>query len=390
MVRFQPDSWLEGLLRPFILAAPNAGIYFEALAPDWRFAFIAACGGVLLLRRRTASPLPFEHRQLLWGLVAVFYLWTFTIGNARYFMAGLVLAGPVLLMLWRRLPGTATFRWLLLAIAGFVQLQVLAQTYLPNGWGLARWAHEPGLAIADSPLRRQPAVFITTTAISYSILVPQFHRESRWSNVAGQQDITPPMPEYERLHEMLAGPLPKFAVMPLVPQFIADAGQPEAIVRLVYNDQLAPQGLHLTAEPCHLLRSPLGPSPRGVLPDAVPTLRGFWFCPLNYGPPQLHSPSQRALETPSAVALAFQAVEQRCKRFFPPGRGNERHFEGLWSRHYPSDMRLMAVGNGSVYFKYYRALNPTLLGTLDQIARGDFSVPCDKIPGRHVPFWQAQ
>jgi hypothetical protein len=389
MVRFQPDSWLEGLLRPLILATPNSAIYFEVMAPDWRFAFIAACGVVLLLSRRPSrSPLPFEHRQLLWGLVAVFYLWTFVVGNARYFMAGLVLAGPLLLMLWRQLPGTATFRWMLLAIAGFLQFQALAQTYIPNYWGLVRWAHEPGLAIADSPLRHQPAVFITGTAISYSILVPQFHPQSRWSNLAGQQDIKPPMPEYVRLHQMLAGPLPKYAVMPIAPRFIADAGQPEAIVRLLYNELLAPQGLRLTAAACYVLPSPLAPGQREVLPGEVPALRGFWFCPLSYTPPQPQQ--QKRLEPPASVAKAFQAVEQRCGRFFPPGAGNERHFEDLWSRRYPSDMTLMADSEGHVYFKYDQALNPTMLGTLNQLARGDFSVPCDKIPGRYVPFWKAE
>lgn len=390
MVRFQPDSWLEGLLRPFILATPNAWIYFEAMAPDWRFAFIAACGGVLLLSRRKTDLLPFEHRQMMWGLAVVFYLWAFAVGNGRYFIPGLVLAGPLLLMLWRRLPGTETFRWMLLAIAGYVQLQALAQTYSPNNWGMARWAHEPGLEIADSPLRRQPAVFITTTAISYSILVPQFHRESRWSNVAGQQDIKPPMPEYARLHQMLAGPLPKFAVMHVDPRLITDTDQPEALMRLVYNDQLAPQGLRLTAEPCHLLASPLGLGPLRPLPGDLPTLRGFWFCPLSYTPPQPQPQQQTKLEMPASVAQALRAVEQRCERFFPPGAGTERHFEGIWSRLYPSDMKLMAVGDGRVYFKYSRSLNPTPLGTLEQIGRGDFSIPCDKIPGRHVPFWQAE
>lgn len=388
MVRFQPDSWLEGLLRPLILATPSSGIYFEAMAPDWRFAFIAACGAVLLLGRRSTSPLPFEQRQLMWGLVAVFYLWTFVIGNARYFMTGLVLAGPLLLMLWRRLPGTAGFRWMLLAIAGFLQFQALAQTYAPNYWGLARWAHEPGLALADSPVRHQPAVFITGTAISYSILVPQFHPQSRWSNLAGQQDIKPSMPEYVRLHRMLAGPLPKYAVMPIAPRFLADTGQPESIVRLLYNQLLAPQGLHLTVDACYVLPSPLGPGPRDTLPGDVPTPRGFWFCPLSYTPPQPQQ--QKQLELPAPVAKAFQAVEQRCARFFPPGAGNERHFEGLWSRAYPSDMTLMADGEGHVYFKYYQALNPTMLGTVDQLGRGDFSVPCEKIPGRYVPFWQSE
>lgn len=388
MVRFQPDSWLEGLLRPLILATPSTGIYFEAMAPDWRFAFIAVCGVVLLLSRRAVPPLPFEHRQLTWGLVAVFYLWTFTIGNARYFLTGLVLAGPLLLMLWRRLPGTPSFRWMLLGIACFLQAQALVQTYLPNYWGLARWSHEPGLAIAESPLRHQPAVFVTGTAISYSILVPQFHPESRWTNLAGQQDIKPSMPEYRRLHQMLAGPLPKYAVMPIAGRLVTDAGQPEAIVRQLYNQLLAPQGLHLTSAACEVLPSPLGPGPRENLPGVKPALRGFWLCPLLYTPPQPQQ--QKQLELPQPVARAFYAVEQRCERFFPPGAGNERHFEGLWSRAYPSDMTLMVDGEDRVFFKYYQAINPTMIGTLAQIERGEFTISCDKIPGRYIPFWQTR
>jgi hypothetical protein len=386
MLRFQPDGWLEGLLRPFLMMEPGAGVYFEEMAPDWRFAAVAAFFVVALVAHRGRLALGFGQRQLLLGWLAVFYLWTFAIGNGRYFMAGLLLAGPMLVLAWRQLPGTAWFRGALLILAAGLQLQALMQTYTPNNWGLIRWAQGDALDIQDSPIRHQPAVFVSTTAISYSILVPRFHRDARWTNVSGQQDIRPGMPEYERLHRLLAGPLPRFAVMPVATSFAEPDGQPQALVKRIYADLLAPQGLRPTDEACHVLRSGLAPGPRDM-PMPEGSLRGFWFCPLAYTPPSsADAPPPRAV--PADIAAAFDAVERHCPRFFPPGHGKTRVADDTVSRHYDTDTRLLADYTGNVYFKYYRALNPTRIGSVNDIASGRFGIPCDKLPGRHVPAWQ--
>ena len=39
MIRFEPDTWFDGALRPLLLGDPSAGLYYEEGAPDWRFAF---------------------------------------------------------------------------------------------------------------------------------------------------------------------------------------------------------------------------------------------------------------------------------------------------------------------------------------------------------------
>ena len=47
-----------------------------------------------------------------------------------------------------------------------------------------------------------------TGAISYSIVVPALHPQSRWVNISGQQNLVPGMPEHALLQAMLDGPLP--------------------------------------------------------------------------------------------------------------------------------------------------------------------------------------
>ena len=54
MNRFIPDSLLEALLRPFAMGAPNAWVYIEILAPDFRFApddAVYLCGSGKAVRR---------------------------------------------------------------------------------------------------------------------------------------------------------------------------------------------------------------------------------------------------------------------------------------------------------------------------------------------------
>lgn len=392
MLRFQPDSWIEGLLRPLIMMEPKAGVYFEAEAADMRFALFIAFLAIAALARRVRNQLGFEQRQLIFAMVVVLYVWTFVIGNGRYFMAGLVLIGPLLVVGWRLLPGTAPFRWLALIGAAVLQCAVIAQTYEPNTWGFGRWRHGPAVDLPDSPLRQEPAVFITSSAISYSILVPKFHPQSRWTNLVGQRDLTPSMREYQPLVELLSSPLPKYAVM----QFVAGlrAGpdqQPAPDIRNSYKELLAPYGLSLNkVATCAVLRSKIvvGPPESDAMPSRV---RGFWICPLLYSDAdrRAHVVASAAPILSARVAEAFHMIEQRCPRFFPPGDSNDRKSDELQARNYGSDTRLMVDVHDDVYLKYYRAINPIYIGVVDKVRRGDFEIPCDKLPGRYQMPWLA-
>ena len=52
-MRFQPDTWLEALLRPVAMAAADANVYVEIMAPDFRFVFVLALLAGLLPAMRS-------------------------------------------------------------------------------------------------------------------------------------------------------------------------------------------------------------------------------------------------------------------------------------------------------------------------------------------------
>ena len=51
-------------------------------------------------------------------------------------------------------------------------------------------------------------------------------------------------------------------------------------------------------------------------------------------------------------------------------------------------MSLYIDGTGLVSYKYFRAMNPTSIGTTDQVRQGKFAIACDKLPGRYRLPWQ--
>jgi hypothetical protein len=194
------------------------------------------------------------------------------------------------------------------------------------------------------------------------------------------------MAAWKRLHALLATPLPKYALMPIPLDYTDAKGQPTPIVREIYSDLLKPQGLRFEGEACLVVRSAVAPGLRDGEPPPG-TVRGFWFCPLHYSPPPAQ---QAAIESPlpAAYRQAFDLVERHCPRFFPPGRGIDRRSDEILTRAYDSDTRLLSDPSGRVYLKYFRALNPSFIGTVDDIRQGRLDLPCDKLPGRYRPLWQ--
>jgi hypothetical protein len=316
------------------------------------------------------------------------YVWTLTIGNGRYFMAGLLLVGPLLVLSLRLLPGTASFRSAALAVVVGLQGFVMVANHQPNRFGLVRWQQGEAVSLPASPVRESPAVFVTNTQISYSILVPKFHPQSRWANIVGQSDIKPTSREYKPLMALLASPLPKYSVMPIAFDFVGPDRQPMPIVRQVYDQQLARYGLTLQDAACHVLPSNVAPGPPDPADDRG-RLRGFWICPLAFVPPGQAAPDATPI-LPARIAEAFALIERRCPRFFPPGNSNDRKSDEILMRRYPTDVALLVDVTDAVFLKYFRAMNPTRLGTVDEVRRGTFELPCDKLPGRYHMPWQPE
>lgn len=381
MLRFQPDSWLEGLLRPLIMADPVGYVYFESPAPDLRFALLVVLMTLALIWRRMRSRVPAAAWQAAIALGVMLYLWTFTSGNGRYFMAGLLLAGPLLVLFVDRLPATRAMRLSLIAGALVLQLFMVQQHFGAGQWAWAFWRQGPGLLLTEAP-KLPPALFITITNQTYSMLVPQFHADSRWVNLVGQSSLKPGMPEYARFSRALLGGLPIYVILPAAPDTGADA-KPGAEFRQMVALSLVPHGLRASMDDCRLFPSHLTMrAPSGMDASNAPRL-GFWLCAVT---PDVNPPSAPPAPRWNDV---FAQVEQSCPKFFPPGRGEQREAGDFVMRDYPAtDVRLYVYEAGAVTYRHVRTINQTVLGSIEQVRRGEFAIECDKLPGRYVYPWQ--
>lgn len=389
MLRFLPDSLGEGLLRPLLLADPEAGLYVETHAPDWRFAllllfFVLAAAGKA---RARSSPMFTPVQWRLFAAVGLsFYLWTFVSGNGRYFMWALLLVGPLVVVVARRLPASRAMRNF--AILGALTMQIVAvwMTFEVNAWGLRPWRSGPGLTIAKTPLQDRPAVFLSIGWISYSILVPQMHPEARWANITGQRDLVPGMRDYERLQELLRSPLPKYVLFNAARIARADNDQPVAAAGEAIRHILRQQRLRPTADACEFVSAAIGGVPHNTR-TSEPVDDGFWFCAVE--------PDARATDAAQPAPVApelndvFERVEDYCPRYFPRGSAHTRlHTDGVVVRHYTrSDTTVYVNPAGDVYLKYFRALNPTVVGEVATVRRNEFAFDCERIDGRYRPPW---
>lgn len=383
-MRFVPDTWLDAALRPLLMGDPVNGMYVEIAAPDWRFVSVILLLGLGWLGHRRWRLLERHQTLALIGLTMGFYVWTLVSGNGRYFIWGLLFVGPIVVMVARELRATRAMRNTVILGVLLVQGASVWMNFVPNMWTLRPWRLGPGFALEASPLRERPAVFVIMGSISYSALVPQMHPESRWSNIAGQIDIQPGVREYPALQTMLNGTLPMYAMVRATVLVIGPDHQPKPKVRQSIEGVLAKNALVLDAPTCDYVRSA----------DAALAFRlnaetavedGFWFCPVRRG--ETVRPAAAEPVAPEADDV-FTRVEQRCPRIFPPGRGRTRQIDGAVQRAYGySDTTVYVYNDGMVHFKNVRAINPTTIGTIDQVRKGQFTLDCDRIPGRYVPPW---
>lgn len=383
MLRFVPDTWLDGLLRPALLADPVAGLYSEIQAPDWRFLLLAlATIGVLLARRRASVP-PAGWGCLV-GLTAAFYLWTWVSGNGRYFLWGLLLAGPLLVMMVSRLPATRAMRNTLIVLALALQVFSLRLTFEPNLWALRPWRAASDATVAPNRFQREPAVLLTIGAISHSILVPHFHPQSRWSNLAGQQADGGTSPiEARWLQALLDDPLPKYAVVRANFLVLAADSQPIAAARAVITRALGAHGLRPASDRCEFVASAMAGFEHRV-EGQRPVASGFLFCPVERAAQVVEAEPRHAPELDDV----FARVESTCPRLLPTGNARTRPFDEGFVRSYnQSDTSVFINHAGVVYFKNMRALNPTVLGKVEEIRAGRFVLDCSRLPGRYVPPW---
>jgi hypothetical protein len=386
MIRFVPDTPEEVLLRPLLMADSVGGLYVELQAPDLRFALL-----VLLLpvawwlagRRALFSPV---FGRLLVGMCLCFYLWVLVSGNGRYFLWGLLVIGPLLVAVARHCGKTLAMRNTVIVGALALQLILIESVYKPNVWSLNAWREGPGLHLEPTPLAREPAVFVALGTVSHSLLVPLLHPQSRWTNLAGQQDWTPGTLEHERLMPMLhGGGMPRYAVLPVKNKPLHPSPQSRASRRAAIDLAVAPYGLETQSDECLFVASRINARLSSEVADPG-AVNGYRFCPLVDRPTD--KPHAFAAELTPQQLAAFEAVERHCPRLFPPGSAVGRvDGEGVARRYSHSDTTVYINSSGWVYLRSMRALNPTDLGAVSDVTAGRITLDCRRLPGRYVPPW---
>lgn len=384
MERFRPDSLWDALLRPFLMADPTSFLYVEIMAPDWRFAAITMLGFFgLLLRKRSAALSSVQWRVVV-VLIVVFYVWTFTSGNGRYFLPGLLLAGPVLVLFMRNLPVTRSMRaFVLLLVVGF-HLMAIVEFHHDDPWRVSEWYEGPAINLAPSPLRDEPAVFLKVSVNAFSAVTPHFHPDSRWVRLGVHLRRDLGSYEHRRLSEMFASKLKKYAFVPMSPDNTTPSGQPIPDIRGAMANVVAPYGFALADTTCDIINvSAPGPGREARLGGAA----GFWLCPVDRVG-DIAQVSSLRLTIPQSHQAVFERFEQECPRFFSPGGGIDTHFENATGRYYPgTDTGLQISSKGVVSYRHLRSLNFTTVATSEQILQHKIEVPCRRLVGRYQPPW---
>jgi hypothetical protein len=380
IIRFIPDDWIDVVMRPFDMVAPEANTYVEIAAPDIRLAVaVLLLGAVLLLWRRrsgTAAPATLWLATLLLVSTGV---WLYTTGNGRYFVAWLVLLGPLCAGLIRLLPMKRNAKLLLAGLIVAAQGFVLTQDPPWDSWTYTEWTRPPYFQIDPPPA--DPATYVTIASISYSLLIPQFPPESSWISLAG--GIDPLQAHF--VDQLLASSRPVRLLAPAVPGETEAHGAPKPAAAKALQVLLRAHRLFLDEpEKCQLLHSAglvaLGARQGMKVTPEVQRDFGFWICPVVYRPGAA-PPSSGADATTMAV---FEAIERMCPRFFPNGGGPER-IEGGWVKRYESDTRVYLADDGTAAYKFWRSINQVIIGSSKQILAGEATIDCTKI---RAPNWR--
>lgn len=394
MIRFQPDTLRDALWRPVAMAAPDSGVYVEIMAPDLRFAILLALtvlGAVVALcRRERPGPLA----TLLAFTWLAFIPWLVTTGNGRYFIAVLLLAGPLCIALVHRLPLSRNARLALCVVLVAVQVLAIADTDPRRRWALMSWG-QPYLDVALTPAEReQPAAWVIISGISHSLVAPLFDQRSRWVNLSFLSGDIEGSPDDRRAQQRLAQAraegLPVKLLMPTQSKYTEPSGAPEDALRREIDRVLAPHRLAL-AGACEVRPSKVMAT-RGMyeFADRSPAglaRTGLWVCPLAY---PIEPPAKPAVTAQAGEAdRVFDRVEQQCPRLFPPGISLTARIQDGYRRAYPTtDLNVLVLDDGEVRFQYWRALNPNRIGTRAQVMAPDFRMDCHQVHGRSGLPWE--
>lgn len=390
MIRFEPDTVTDAFLRFFAMAAPSGNVYVEIPAPDIRFAAIIFLAVAVLVFRKRLAANPRPALALLALLLVSVPPWLMTSGNGRYYIPMLLCAGPLAVALIYLLPLTRWFRSFLAIGLLVAQTFVVATTSPWDAWAWLPWDEAPYFHIEapKSLASEPPTTYVTLSNISYSLIAPRFPVSSRWMNVTNVGAIGRDAKWAQDF--LTAAPGRIMLIAPSIRGQVSQDGKPKRETRDALDRILRPRRLALEGDACELLPSRGLAAITRKLTTATDTVEGvgFWMCPLRYAVAAVEVQDQPV--SPRTEA-AFSRIEQTCPRFFPPGSTKTTRINGGALRNYQeSDMKIYVLDDGQVLYKFWRALNPVHIGTVEDVLAGIGVVDCKNIRGRAGLPWDRE
>lgn len=406
MIRFAPDSLLEGFLRPFLLALPQPWIYSELTAPDFRFAFLVGMllfwfvAGVLFKRDWSANR---RHLVLSCACILAFVPWLMTGGNGRYFLAYLALVGPLCVALVHACSASRSMKVALVAFFFVLQGHAILSNspWHPfESFEWSRWTSRDYFQLDVSPVVADEGVtYVSLANQTNSLIIPLFPESSHWINLTSFQgrDF---LKSQQRVVAQARGKLSSASPMRLLIQSQPrmarpEDGLPDEKANQLLGQYIDPFGLRLKpGASCRLLRSPSLAETLPILSSDPPVLRsrlkqhaGFWVCPITYvGSSELVEVKEPWLERGQKL---ISLVERACPRLFPPGQtAYNRLPYGIERIYTESDSSLaFVVAEDAVYVKFFRALNPQRIALGADLSKPGFQVKCDQFVSREGLPW---
>lgn len=390
MIRFTPDSLLDAVFRIVAMALPQGNIYTEIIAPEVKpLICISVLAIGLTLRRSRVNTIKARPIKLGVVLVAMYVLWIFTSGNGRYFLVPLMLFGVLIAALARTFATSKGWALSIVLMVTLFQLYTVKLTGPQDAWVQTRWTSSQAFDIElDGKSQTQPSTYLSYSEPSFSIVAMQFSPQSRWINLAFL-DSKPNSFEARRVQEIIAESNSLTLILPTPPTRLNVGSSPTAVVQSSIQSDLKTRGLEVR-DTCRFLASQsLTPSYKFFFTDGAGksvamSAPGFWLCPLARVPRIVRA----QLSPPEIAAAVFQAVENKCPRYFPNRSRAVRILDDVTIARYPeADMVLKVYANGQVTYQYYNNFQETSLGETKSVLNTAL-LSCNKIAGREIFPWQ--
>lgn len=392
--RFIPQSMWEVIEFPFRMAKANSGTYVEIMAPDIRFALIAiglviVAGSLawrrILLIRQARSHAAVEPATAF--LVCFFLIgtaaWMTLLGNGRYQLHLLLLAGPMIVLLCNQIFGPGRkgqLVSLLILVAQVAHANVGGYPRWDSGGWTDQWLK---VRIPDS-LESSPRRFLVIGPGVDSAIAAYLPAGSHFFEIAARSPIDPESPEGKRIATILRNSNELPMVLLRVPHQRASqdlAGAPIRPEELrIINQLLDPWGLNVAAPKCSFISVTLDEETAGTRNGKSIHLGARQYalmaCPLRSG-----TQIDTSLNNSRLKLLEIKrSLEANCPLLFrPPGTFPIRLGE-VWNiRYFATDIYVTLLNEELAYSRYpYGPFNVPI--TLTEDMRLDAGFSCKKPP----------